>query len=119
MQQIIASDLLSKLKNIKNENRNISLIDIVAIDHQIPYDKRFQVIYLFRDFLANNTVEKISVYTAGILDSVCEIFPVANWQEREIFDLFGIEFLNHPNLYRILNEDNFVGYPLRKDFIFD
>lgn len=55
-------------------------------------------------------------YKDALINSVCEIFPSANFDEREIYDLFGIKFVNHPNLKRILLPESFIGYPLRKDY---
>lgn len=61
----------------------------------------------------------ITIYVEDEAESVCEIFESANFDEREIYDLFGIRFINHPNLKRILLPDSFIGYPLKKDYKMD
>ncbi len=63
-----------------------------------------------------NTKCTISCYVESEIDSVCEIFKSANFDEREIYDLFGINFKNHQNLKRILLPDSFIGHPLKKDY---
>ena len=92
------------------------LIDIAAIDYPNE-EKRFELVYLLLS-IENNLRVKIS--TSFELDekvpSITKIFPSANWMEREIFDMYGIKFINHPDLRRILTDYNFKGHPLRKDF---
>ncbi|MBM5787150.1 MAG: NADH-quinone oxidoreductase subunit C [Pelagibacterales bacterium] len=92
------------------------LIDILGVDY--PKRKnRFDVIYLLLSHEFNNRITiKTSVKLDEALASVVPIFPVANWFEREAFDMYGIKFTNHPDLRRILTDYEFEGYPLRKDF---
>ena len=92
------------------------LIDIAAVDY--PDDeRRFQLIYLLLSHEKNLRVKiKIQFETEQIINSITKIYPSANWMEREVFDMYGIKFKNHPDLRRILTDYNFKGHPLRKDF---
>ena len=92
------------------------LIDIAAVDY--PGDeKRFQLVYLFLSHEENLRIKlMIKFDTSQIIPSITKIFPSANWMEREVFDMYGIKFKNHPDLRRILTDYNFKGHPLRKDF---
>ena len=92
------------------------LIDIAAIDYPNE-EKRFELVYLLLS-IENNLRVKISIKfeTNEKIPSIVKIYPSANWMEREIFDMYGIKFINHPDLRRILTDYNFKGHPLRKDF---
>lgn len=83
-----------------------------------PLEPRFEVVYLLHSIERNERLRlkcKLSGDDAH-LDSVCSVWEGANWYERETFDLFGVEFRNHPNLTRIMMPDGWEGHPLRKDF---
>ncbi len=92
------------------------LIDIAAIDYPNK-EKRFELVYLLLS-IENNIRIKISTKFEidEKIQSITKIFPSANWMEREVFDMYGVKFVNHPDLRRILTDYNFKGHPLRKDF---
>ena len=112
------SDLLEVIQFIKsNEKCKFrQLIDIAGVDYP-DEDKRFKLVYLFLSH-ENNSRIKISIQFEinQVINSITKIFPSANWMEREVFDMYGIKFKNHPDLRRILTDYGFKGHPLRKDF---
>ena len=92
------------------------LIDITAVDYP-KFEKRFKVIYLFLSHENNlRIVLNVNINESTEVPSITKIFPSANWMEREVFDMYGISFKDHPDLRRILTDYGFQGYPLRKDF---
>ena len=92
------------------------LIDITAVDYP-EKDRRFKVVYLLLSHEFNSRIViNCNIKEGEIIPSVTSIFPAANWMEREIFDMYGIKFTDHPDLRRILTDYVFEGYPLRKDF---
>ena len=92
------------------------LMDVCGVDYP-GRDKRFDVVYHYMTGEENNRLRvKTQVADGETLPSVTSIYQSANWFEREAFDLFGIKFSGHPNLRRILCHEDFVGYPLRKDY---
>tara|TARA_B100001093_G_scaffold182100_1_gene174705 strand:- start:147 stop:761 length:615 start_codon:yes stop_codon:yes gene_type:complete len=92
------------------------LIDIAGVDYP-SNEQRFQLIYLFLSHEFNLRVKLMIKFDMNqIIPSITKIFPSANWMEREVFDMYGIKFKNHPDLRRILTDYNFKGHPLRKDF---
>ena len=92
------------------------LIDITAVDFP-EEEKRFKIIYLLLSHENNfRIVINISIDEKTTIPSITKIFPSANWMEREVFDMYGITFLDHPDLRRILTDYGFTDYPLRKDF---
>ena len=93
-----------------------TLIDITAIDFPAK-EKRFQLIYHFLSMTENKRCKIVTdISEQEAINSITSLFECANWFEREIFDLFGIKFLAHPDLRRILTDYGFEGHPLRKDF---
>ena len=93
-----------------------TLIDITAIDFPSE-SKRFTVVYNLLSVTKNFRLKiKIKISENESVQSICDVFCCANWYEREIWDLFGIRFSEHPDLRRILTDYDFEGHPLRKDF---
>jgi NADH-quinone oxidoreductase subunit C len=92
------------------------LIDIAGVDYP-EEEKRFKLIYLLLSHEKNIRIKiSINFEIGKKIPSITKIYPSSNWMEREVFDMYGIEFNDHPNLKRILTDYNFEGYPLRKDF---
>ena len=92
------------------------LIDITAVDYP-EKEKRFKLIYFFLSHEFNLRLNlEYFIKENEIVSSITSIFPSANWMEREVFDMYGVSFKDHPDLRRILTDYNFKGYPLRKDF---
>ena len=113
-----ANEIIEVIKFLKVDDRFKfkQLIDIAAIDYPNE-EKRFELVYLLLS-IENNHRLKISIKFEinEKIPSIVKVFPSANWMEREIFDMYGIKFINHPDLRRILTDYNFKGHPLRKDF---
>ena len=116
--EIKVEELINVINFLKSNDlcKFRQLIDIAGIDYP-EEEKRFKLIYLFLSH-ENNLRIKISINfeMTKQIPSITKIFPSANWMEREVFDMYGIKFKNHPNLRRILTDYNFKGHPLRKDF---
>jgi len=93
-----------------------TLIDLCGVDYPAR-SKRFEVVYHLLSLHQNQRIRvKVSTDEQTPVPSVTEIYPAANWYEREAFDLYGILFSDHPDLRRILTDYGFTGHPLRKDF---
>ena len=92
------------------------LIDIAGIDYP-EEEKRFKLIYLLLSHEKNIRIKiSINLEIGKKIPTITKIYPSANWMEREVFDMYGVEFTDHPDLRRILTDYNFEGHPLRKDF---
>ena len=92
------------------------LIDITAVDYP-EKEKRFKIVYLLLSHEKNlRIVINTHINEKIVVPSITKIFPSANWMEREVFDMYGVSFKDHPDLRRILTDYGFEGYPLRKDF---
>ena len=141
LERTINSELSSKIKNSILENDELlieinfqdlievvqflksnekckfrQLIDIAGVDYP-DEEKRFQLVYLFLSHENNLRIKILLKFESNqTIISLTKIFPSANWMEREVFDMYGIKFKNHPDLRRILTDYGFKGHPLRKDF---
>ena len=111
-------DLIDVTLHIKNnENTKFrQLIDITVVDYP-ENAQRFKVVYLFLSHEFNQRIILSYLISENeVIPSLTPIYPAANWMEREVFDMYGIKFENHPDLRRILTDYGFKGHPLRKDF---
>ncbi len=141
IEKVINSELSSKIKNSLIENDEIlieveedelievvhflksnenckfkQLIDIAGVDYP-EKEKRFELVYLFLSHEHNLRIKLLIKFQINqTISTLTKIFPSANWMEREVFDMYGIKFKNHPDLRRILTDYGFKGHPLRKDF---
>ena len=112
------NDLIDVVQFLKlNENCKFKqLIDIAGVDYP-DNNKRFELIYLFLSHENNIRIKLLIKFEINqFINSITKIFPSANWMEREVFDMYGVKFKNHPDLRRILTDYGFKGHPLRKDF---
>ena len=116
--EIGEKDLIEVVQFLKsNEKLKFKqLIDLAGVDYP-EEEKRFNLIYLLLSHENNYRIKiLLKLETSQTINSITKIFPSANWMEREVFDMYGIKFKNHPDLRRILTDYGFKGHPLRKDF---
>ena len=115
---IDVKDIISTILFLKTNDkcRFKQLIDITAVDFP-NRESRFKIVYLLLSHESNlRIIVNTNIDDKKMLPSLTKIFPSANWMEREVFDMYGISFKDHPDLRRILTDYGFEGYPLRKDF---
>ena len=111
-------DLLDVVTFLKthNDTKFRQLIDITAVDYP-EKPQRFKMIYLFLSHTFNKRIIlSFFINEKELVSSLTKIFPSSNWMEREVFDMYGVKFKDHPDLRRILTDYQFEGFPLRKDF---
>mgnify|MGYP001440448629 CR=1 FL=1 len=116
--EISENDLTQVVQFLKSDEKFKfrQLIDIAGVDYP-DEERRFRLVYLFLSHENNNRLKlSIKFEINQVINSITKIFPSANWMEREVFDMYGIKFKNHPDLRRILTDYGFKGHPLRKDF---
>ena len=115
---IDSEDIVDVILFLKNNEKTKfrQLIDITAVDYP-QNEKRFKMVYLFLSHEYNSRlILECYINEGEIVPTITNIYPAANWMEREVFDMYGIKFKNHPDLRRILTDYGFEGHPLRKDF---
>ena len=116
--EIDKEDLVDVILFMKT-NKDIKfrqLIDITVVDYP-EETRRFKIVYLFLSHEFNQRmILSYFINENEVISSLVSIFPSANWMEREVFDMYGVNFKDHPDLRRILTDYGFEGHPLRKDF---
>ncbi len=123
--EVAATDLLEAVSRLRDEPQLsfTIMVDLLGLDYR-GFDNasegpRFAVVYNLLS-IAHNRRVRVRAFCPSddfpVLDSVIDVWPVANWYEREAFDLYGIVFQGHPDLRRILTDYGFMGHPFRKDF---
>ena len=116
--EIDSEDLIDVVLLIKTnkDTKFKQLIDITVVDYP-ERSKRFKIVYLFLSHEFNQRmILSYDISENEVISSLTPIFPSANWMEREVFDMYGVNFKDHPDLRRILTDYGFEGHPLRKDF---
>lgn len=111
-------DILEVLRFLRDDPRLqfVCFIDITAVDYP-ERAERFEVVYHLLSPKQNSRIRiKLNASESDHVDSSCDVFPGANWFEREAYDMYGILFAGHPDLRRLLTDYGFDGHPLRKDF---
>ena len=116
---ILSKSILIKVINFLKDDKDFQfkqLIDICGVDYPNRVE-RFEIVYHLLSLSLNQRIRvKLSVKDGDMVPSVVSIYEAANWYEREVWDLYGVIFSNHPDLRRILTDYGFEGHPLRKDF---
>ena len=116
--EIDSEDLIDVVLFVKTnkDTKFRQLIDITVVDYP-ERSKRFRIVYLFLSHEFNQRmILSYNISENEVIASLTPIFPSANWMEREVFDMYGVSFKDHPDLRRILTDYGFEGHPLRKDF---
>ncbi len=104
------------LRMLRDDEQFDYCVDITAV-HYPKREKQFDVVWILYSFSHNERVRvKTQIADGASIPSCVSIWPTANWLEREVYDMFGIQFDGHPDLKRILLPDGWKGYPLRKDY---
>jgi NADH-quinone oxidoreductase subunit C len=113
-----AEDVVGVVEFLRDDPRChfVSFVDICGADYP-GRERRFDVVYHFLSPYLNHRIRlKVEADETTAVPSIVEVFPAANWYEREVYDLYGVLFSGHPDLRRILTDYGFEGHPLRKDF---
>ena len=111
---IAPEKIASVCRFLKDTREFVRLVDVTAVD-LYPQDPRFEIVYHLHSISRNERL-RLKCAVASAIESVTSVWRGANWYEREVFDLFGVTFHNHPNLTRILMPEDWQGHPLRRDY---
>src|SRR5438477_3395413 len=115
--EIAAGKIASVCGFLKYDQQFVRLSSVTAVD-RYPAEPRFEIVYHLHSIERNERV-RLKAFLPGadpVIESVTGVWRGANWYEREVFDLFGVRFLNHPDLRRIMMPEDWEGHPLRKDY---
>jgi NADH-quinone oxidoreductase subunit C len=114
--EVARENILEALRRVKHQLNFERLSTVTAVD-RYPAEPRFEVVYHLQSIAGKQRLRLKSRVSGENpeIESAVVVYRSANWYEREVFDLFGVRFLNHPNLTRIMLPDDWVGHPLRKD----
>jgi NADH-quinone oxidoreductase subunit C len=115
--EIAPGKIVAVCRFLKDSGKFVRLSSLTGVD-RYPAEPRFEVVYHLHSVEKNERL-RLKCLLRGedpVIESVTSVWRAANWYERETFDLFGIHFLNHPNLKRIMMPEDWEGYPLRKDY---
>ena len=116
---ILSKSILLKVLNFLKDDKVFQfkqLIDLCGVDYPNRTD-RFEIVYHLLSINLNQRIRvKLSVNDGDTVPSIVSLYDAANWYEREVWDLYGVIFTDHPDLRRILTDYGFEGHPLRKDF---
>jgi NADH-quinone oxidoreductase subunit C len=114
--EVEPANIVEALRRVKQQLGFERLSTVTAVD-RYPAEPRFEIVYHLQAIAGKQRL-RLKARLGGEnpeIESAVAVYRAANWYEREVFDLFGVRFLNHPNLTRILMPEDWVGYPLRKD----
>jgi NADH-quinone oxidoreductase subunit C len=115
--EVAPENILEAVRRLKHDFKFERLTSITGVD-RFPAEPRFEVVYHLQSIAGKQRI-RIKARLHGdnpVIESVVSIYRAADWYERETFDLFGVKFLNHPRLTRIMMPDDWEGHPLRKDY---
>jgi NADH-quinone oxidoreductase subunit C len=115
--EIAPGNILEALRRAKNDLKFERLTSVTAVD-RYPAEPRFEVVYHLQSVAGRQRL-RLKARVSGQnpeIESAAGIYRSANWYEREVFDLYGVTFLHHPNMTRIMMPDDWDGHPLRKDY---
>ena len=115
--EVAAASITEALRRLKSDLKFERLTSVTGVD-RFPQEPRFEVVYHLQSIERKQRI-RIKARISGTnpqIETVCGVYRGADWYERETFDLFGIRFLNHPNMTRIVMPEDWEGHPLRKDY---